>query len=221
MEGAYKKYIIATSFIIAAAIFAGGILLGVFLDRYRVSDVINSIQESELDTESYTVEQMFAENFGGTNCDFLRSRLTDMSAKLSGIGHKLTLYESGTLPLQRSDYDYLKRRYFVLESHIYIYELRMKNACNDDRMLVLFFYRGGDDTESVKQGYALDELYRNYPGRVSTHSFDIDFKNSTMTDLLEKYYNITGAPTIVINNNMTKRGFVSVGELKAMMRQGG
>lgn len=222
MEPVYKKYVVATSFVIATAIFVAGILLGSYLDRYRINDAIDALQADELNTESYGVEQQFMEYVGDNDCSLLKTRLIDMSKKLGDIGQRLSLYESNSLSFKKAEYEYLKRRYFVLEARTYTYELQMKKKCNDDRTLILFFYRGGDDAASIMQGYVLDEVYKSHRDNISTHSFDIEFNNSTVTDLLESYYNITGAPAIVVNGKTLRPGFISVGELEAMVsKQGG
>lgn len=219
MEPKYKKYVVITSFIITIAVFSAGVIIGKFLDNYRFTDVVDTMRETEINTESYVVEQQFIEKFGGRSCELLRPRLIELSRDLSTIGQSLTLYESGAMLLDKKDYDYLKRRYFVLEARTYMYELQAKYSCGDNRTLILFFYSGQDEVPSIKQGYVLDEMYREYKNNVSIHSFDINFQNSTITDILEKYYNITEAPTIVVNDNIVKDEFVSVSELQALITE--
>jgi hypothetical protein len=218
MESKYKKYVVVSSLIITLAIFSAGFLIGKYLDSYRFTDVVDTMRESEINTESYVVEQQFIEKFGGRSCELLRPRLIELSRDLSTLGQSLTLYESGAMLLNERDYDYLKRRYFVLEARTYMYELHAKNTCGDNRTLILFFYSGQNEVPSIKQGYVLDDMYREYKNNISIHSFDINFQNSTITDILEKYYNISEAPTLVINDKVIKKGFVDMKELDMIMR---
>jgi len=218
MESKYKKYVVVSSLIITLAIFSAGFLIGKYLDSYRFTDVVDTMRESEINTESYLVEQQFIEKFGGRSCELLRPRLIELSRDLSTLGQSLTLYESGAMLLNERDYDYLKRRYFVLEARTYMYELHAKNTCGDNRTLILFFYSGQDEIPSIKQGYVLDDMYREYKNNISIFSFDINFQNSTITDILEKYYNISEAPILVINDKVIKKGFIDMKELDMIMR---
>lgn len=219
MESKYKKYVVITSLVITIAIFSAGIIIGMFLDSYRFNDVVNAMRETEINTESYVVEQQFIEKFGGRSCELLQPRLIELSSDLSTIGQSLTQYENGAMLLDKQDYSYLKKRYFVLESRTYMYEMNAKQICNDNRTLILFFYSGDDKEPSIKQGYVLDDIYREYKDNVSIHSFDINFQNSTIVDILEKYYNVTEAPTVIINDNIVRKGFVSVNEIQSIIRE--
>ena len=218
MESKYKKYVVVSSLIITLSIFSAGFLIGKYLDSYRFTDVVDTMRESEINTESYLVEQQFIEKFGGRSCELLRPRLIELSRDLSTLGQSLTLYESGAMLLNERDYDYLKRRYFVLEARTYMYELHAKNTCGDNRTLILFFYSGQDEIPSIKQRYVLDDMYREYKNNISIFSFDINFQNSTITDILEKYYNISEAPILVINDKVIKKGFIDMKELDMIMR---
>lgn len=215
MKERYQKHIFFTSAIIAIVLFSSGFLLAWTLDHYRVTDVVDMLKKNELDAESYLVEREFIDTLGGETCDLLEPRFEKLSIDLGEIGHSLTEYETSKV-FKEADYEYLKRRYFVLEIRTYLLLLKLKERCNSNKVSILYFYKQNDDT-SIRQGYVLDSLVEKYKEKLLVYSFDKDFKDTPIVDMVETHYGIIEAPTVIVNGEIKKEGFTSKDELKRII----
>jgi len=209
----YKR-IIFVSLIITILIFLAGLLLGLSLDDTRISDLVNNINQNELNSESYLVEQDFIKRLGGDLCELSRPRINVLSNDLAKLGQLLTRYESaGTL--KASEYDYLKRKYFLLEIKTYTLFTNLKKDCGYKINTILYFYDISHQ-ESLNQGYILDSLVESR-NDVHIFSFDRNFSEPAL-ETLKLHYNITKAPTIIINDKIKKEGLIDLDTLKNILK---
>lgn len=214
----YLRRVFVTSAIITLLVFLAGVGLGYWLDRSRVSDVLGALRQNELDLESFLVERQFVDALGGDSCAVLEPRFRDLAKNLGVLGRTLTQYEAKRIFAQ-IDYDYLKARYSVLEIRTYLLLLELQKRCTGQpRAGILFFYKV-DDENSIRQGYVLDAIVQRYgESRINVYSFDRDFKVEPI-DLLERHYNVTSSPALVINNRIVKNSFVSREELEKLLKE--
>src|SRR3989338_7657228 len=82
------------SLFLSLIVFSAGFLLGYGLDRGRINDVMNELDNLEFEIESYLTEQQFAELFDGDECHVIYIRLNQLSGDLAEAGKILTDYES-------------------------------------------------------------------------------------------------------------------------------
>lgn len=219
MENVKKRYqqqMFFTSAIVAFFILVSGIALGMVLDRYKVDDSLSSLRQNELNAESYFLEQQLIEGSDIDKCEIAKPRAQALSEELVKLGNELSNYKESSL-FKKNDYDYLLRRYFLLEIRTYSLFKDIRSECEDATNTIIFFYRIDDDS-SVKQGYALDEVVRQNPD-VSVFSFDIDYKNEPLISTIKLGYDISDAPTIIINDEQVMQGFSSVEKITDILRK--
>ena len=209
----YKK-IIFISLVVTILIFLAGLLLGLSLDDTKISDLVENLNQNELNSESYLVEQDFIRTFGGDICDLSSPRIEELSIELAKLGQTLTKYESSAL-LKKTDYSYLKRKYFLLEIKTYTLFKNLKEECGYGFNTILYFY-DQNQQESLNQGYILDSLVGS-TGNVHVFSFDRNFKEPAV-DALKLHYDIKISPSIVINNETKKEGLVRLEEIKETLK---
>ncbi len=210
----YKK-LLYVSLAITILIFLAGLLLGLNLDNTKVSDLADTLNQNELDRDSYLVEQDFIKNVGGSICDLSTSRINVLSSELAKLGQLLTKYESAGI-IQASDYNYLKRKYFLLEIKTYTLFTNLKKDCNYNFDTILFFYDPGDQV-SINQGYILDALVISREN-LSIFSFDKTFDEPAL-ETVKLHYNVTRSPSLIINNELKKEGLIQLDELKNILKE--
>ncbi len=214
----YKKHLFLTALVLAILVFLSGILLGYSLDKLRVNDIVSLVKQNELNMESYILEQDFLDAIGGESCGLLEPRFKDLSESLANIGNTLTSYEKSKL-FKKADYDYLKAKYFNLEIQAYLLALKLKKQCNLTKVNILYFYKQGDMV-SLRQGFILDSLVNKYGiEKLSIYSFDKFFENVPLIEMVEKHYNITVAPSLIINNKLRVSGLIGEEELEEIIRE--
>ena len=209
----FHKYVFLTSFILTVIIFSIGILLSYGLDFLRVGEVVDTIQEHELGTEAFILEQSFIDSFGGEKCEMMQARVYDAKNGLYEVGKSLTAYGKKSI-FKKKDFEYLRRKYFILQLKLYNLVSQVNSQCGNVYLPVLFFYKAGDDL-SERQGYILDELGRGYNQQLVVLSFDKDYEKEPLLKLLLVKYNISKAPTMVLGDDMKIEGLTYTGTLNS------
>ena len=211
-----KKHIFVTSFIIALGIFLIGFYFARVWDDLRINQVDDSLIENNLDTMSITIEQEFLTSFNASSCSISESRLSSISKNLFDLGNQLVEYEKKGL-LRTKEYDRLRREYFLLEIRAYSNFINFAKKCNSDLNVILYFYSINQDL-SERQGYALDAVVNRDDVKIRVLSIDKDFNDTTL-DMVKSFYNVTEAPTIIINDKYKKSGFISISEILDLVKR--
>ena len=211
-----RKDLLIFALVLTLFVFFVGFLLGSSLDRFRVSDATMLVRSSELDVESFLLEQDFFDTFGDP-CDLSDTRLRHLSDAIVEVGKTLRTYELNDLT-KKAEYDWLRGRYFLLELKYYTQLKYMHDTCDSSaRDVLLFFYDIADHPDSLRQGYVLDQLVRQDSSLIVL-SVDRSFSNP-LVQTLTTFYNVTAAPTLILHYNTTLVGFVSEGELRRLLAQ--
>lgn len=213
VEKRFRKDIFISALIIAIFIFGIGFFLGYIQDKFRINEGLEILRTSELDSESFTVEKEFFDVFGSQDCELQEQRLKKLTEDLGEIGSTLAGYDAKKL-IGTKDYNYLKRKYFILELKTYSFNKQVSENCNDHKTkTILFFYDVENNEESLRQGYVLDVLVKQDQD-VRIFSIDRQFRDDLILSSIKKFYGITQSPTLILNYQDKIEGFISEGELK-------
>lgn len=205
----YKKFLLI-SLGFSIIVFVAGLLLGIGLDTTKVNDLVLNINQNELNTESYFVEKEFVSTFGGDKCSLSNPRVAALSEEIVKIGRLLTRYET-TNVFKESEFNYLKRKYSLLEIRAYSLFTSLKQECNYNYTTILFFYDKNQDN-SLRQGSVLDALV-NIKKNTNIFSFDRTFEEDPTLETVKIHYNITSSPTLIINDKIKKEGLTDLDSL--------
>ena len=211
MVKTFPTNIFWTTLLITIVVFLGGLLLGWSVDGLRSGEVLDGLEWTALDTESYLVEQSFWDSLEGDDCAFAEPRLNSLSSQLTELGQYLTSYEKKSL-FADDEFVYLTRRYFILEIQAYVLYTDLRENCGVDHDVILYFY-GTDDSASETQGYVLDRVVSNSEGSVDIFSINKDFEGDAAVDTLLLYYNVTQSPTMIVNGETKVEGYTSYQEI--------
>lgn len=204
-----KIFVIVNAFVLTILIFALAILINYGLDFYRIDGILDVMNEQDLKTQSYLVENDFSETFNINNCYKNQQRLLSLKEDINQVGIGLTTYGSLS-SFSKSDFNYLRRKYFLLELDFFNMANTLNKKCESNYIPLLFFYEL-DDPISERQGYILEDIEKSH-NQIFTLSFDIDYKNEPLLDLLKSKYNITKSPSIIFNDEKIE-GLSYTGEL--------
>ncbi len=206
---------LVTSFLLTLAIFVIGILLNYYLDFYRIDQIQEVLAHHEIDTAAYRIEQDFVEQTNGSVCTAMDKRIDELKKEIRRVGSDLASYSSFSW-FKKKDYDYLKRKYFLLQIKFYTILKALSAKCDVPYIPILFFYQI-DDKVSERQGFVLEDLSKEY-SQVAVMALDKDYADEPLVKLLVLRYNVTTAPTIIIDTTK-KEGYSYLGELNATIRQ--
>ncbi|MBW6461494.1 MAG: hypothetical protein K0B07_00375 [DPANN group archaeon] len=228
MKEQYIKHIFITSLIAAIVIFTSGIMIGWVLDNYRTNEVLNIIKDNELNSESYNIEWIFLENIGNIDCKILTPRIEMISKDLGETGRELQRYGSAS-DFKKTEFEYLKRRYFLMEIKFYNHIHNYQDSCKDEYTPILYFYKIDDKTSEI-QGYILDEFVKKYNddtkqengykkhGKLVVLSIDGEYDKDPLISTIRNSYNIDidNLPAMIINFDTIRKGFVEKDELETI-----
>ena len=178
--------------LLVGVVFAIGVIVGNAWKTSESSGVSKVLRQSELDTESFLVEQELFESFE-TNCALAEKRLGSLGGELWKLGKVLGAPDA-KVQLGEEDYSLLKRKYHLMQIRTYILNKKLQSDCASKADVILFYFKQGDAL-SEQQGQILDELVAEY----NLNVFAIEYKYSKELAFLEDYYEISSTPTLVVN----------------------
>lgn len=206
------KNVLLNSFLLTCLIFAAGILLNYGLDFIRI-DVISTVMSGhELSTQAYLLEQEMAGLFGGNKCETMAARISSLKEEIRQVGADLSSYSRFSF-FKKKDFDYLKRKYFLLELKFFSLVQKYNQDCGRNIIPILYFYEIDQD-ESERQGFILEDVAKSFDMQVIVLTLDKDYKDEPLVGFLAQKYNVTIAPTIVFDG-VKKEGLTYTGELNA------
>jgi len=212
-----KKRIFVTSFIVTVIIFVLGLMTSYVLDSFRLDEITNVIESHEIDKSAYLLEQEYVDSLGEDSCIVMRDRFYDLKMEMGDVGQALTKY-SGRSMLKTVDFDYMKRHYFLLELEFLTMLNKLNMNCDTDYITLLFFY-DKDDQDSITQGYVLEDISKSHKTNVVVLSFDREYKDEPLVQMMVEKYNVTSVPTMIINNDIKIEGLQYGAQVNTSLRQ--
>jgi hypothetical protein len=209
------KNIFVTSLLLTVLIFITGILMNYGLDFVRINVISDVMLSHELSTESYVIEQEFINTFGGVRCDVMNKRISALKEEIRQVGADLGSYSRFSF-FKKKDFDYLKRKYFLLELEFLNHIDKLNKECGQSVIPVVFFYEIDQD-DSERQGFVLQEVSKAFEDSVVVITLDKDYEDEPLVELLALKYTVTQAPAVIING-VKRQGMIYDKELSAIIR---
>ena len=186
-----KKQVVFIIFLLVVVVFALGVILGTSWKSGAASQTEKVLRSSELDAESFRVEQELFKSFE-YNCELAKTRLGALSADLGRLGK--VLGAKNAREILGDDYDFHKKKFHLMQIRTYVLEKKLASDCAGSVNVVLYYY-DQSDFASEEQGKVLDSLVAQY----GLHVFAIEYNYSNELKFLEDYYMVNQTPTLVVN----------------------
>lgn len=206
----YIKFIFA--FLIAGAIFFGGLFLGGQLTTLQVSKITR--YQEDLKTSLASLELRH---------DLLKQNICEISdfnlfgAELGELGRQLESVEKG-FGKNEDNILKLKEPYFLLEIRHFLLLQEARSKCGSDINLVLYFYSNNPEQckQCDDQGYILSYLQDKIGyEKIKIYSFDIRSQSPSVLTLMD-LYDVESAPLVVINDVSYNR-FLTLEEIEEIL----
>lgn len=192
-----SRYFIA--FFLSLCIFVIGILIGVVISGERASylDQINTGQK--LGYDSLQLQTLFLTSALDIeqNCIAASTTLERNIDNLAKAGKELESF-LGQVSMNEEQILLIKREYILSQIRYWLLSEKFKNDCSTDTVSVLYFYSDENCWECSAQGLILTYLKDTLKDKFLVFTFDSDFVNEPMVDILKSSYNITISPSLVI-----------------------
>lgn len=193
------------AFVVTLIILLAGIYIGTIISENAKQDL--QLDVAHLSTRLSGTQLMFLLDDSREFCPVYANELSKLEGDMRPIGQKLAFLEDKYGQVDEQ----LKLEYFNLETESYLLSKKVREKCNDDSVLVLYFYSNKNCEGCKKQGEDLSAAYDSTKRNVKIYSFDGDLGSPIVTAFKTRY-NVTSYPTILVNEN-AHEGIVSSAEI--------
>lgn len=139
-----------------------------------------------------------------------------LSTELNSLEKKLSYLESGDASQNSDEFNYIKKYYELLQIKDFSLMQRLSDKCGLKPISILYFY--GSKTECSdceKTSAVLNHLRTEYPN-VRIYSFDRRLSVSAV-DTLAKIYKVEEPYPVLVINDETYSGFLSIDKMKDIL----
>ena len=207
----WRVYI--TAAIITLVVFSLGVGLGFMVSNQKY-DIINSDLETlKLNQRDIETELQLTNTLGSNSCNTLNYEIEKTATQSAELGQKLNYYDAEMI--KNSEVSTIKRNYIINLIQLWSYWELFKKNCNSSVNTVLYFYAIKNCDECQAQGFVLSFLKDKYPDKIMTFALDKD-EGLYSLNLLKNTYNVTKAPTLIINNKKYE-GLKDINQLKDLL----
>lgn len=199
-----------TILIVGTVIYAIG-----YLERQRLAE-LTAIQ-NQLTTDTLSLETQFS-LLETAPCEDIESG-TGLTEEVSDLGSRLAVAEE-RLGSKNEQVIELKKQYSLLQIRDYILTKKLKDACDTDPVVALYFYSNapGACAECDKASYALSYLREQYPA-LHVYTFDYDLDLGALRTLVGVEKVEARFPAFVINGKRSY-GYTTLEEFETRFPKG-
>ncbi len=199
-----------TALVISVMLFSAGVVTGVFIMEWRNRGIEERMESLVLSAEDIAIQLAMMEN---GDCSLFPMFLDAVVKDMGRIEERIGEIENSN-EINRFELDYLRKRYQIL-SLKYLLVLDRFGNCVGNRSVIIYFYDNGKSCKKCEdQGIILTHLKKKYGDGVLIFSFDHSMGLSSVS-LLEKKYNVTSFPAVVVNGRTY--GYMTLPELEGLI----
>ena len=191
----FKKYFVA--FVLTLIIFSGGLLIGMMYENVRLNHSKQISLEEKVSLRSIHLQQNYIDS-GLADCNSLNKIL---DTNLNELGRKMAevlSYEKDSL-FNEDEFNLVLRDYFLTEIQFLLTAQEIDQKCNNDNIKIVYFY---DESSYDTQGDILGYIKKLFKSDVLIFSFNSEFKEEPMIQLLLTSYNVTEFPSVIIEDKL-------------------
>lgn len=187
--------------ILTIIIFGLGILLGYTLESGRISEIESEFKQVEIEWADAKLQSLYYQTLEFDLCEAAIDENLKFADKVYQQGLKLERYEESNKMDQRIKLEH--QRYSLLKTEFLLNSILLKNKCFADYVNLIYFYKKEPNLQEKSsqrvQSVILTEIKEILGPKVMLIPLATDLDISII-NILTKSYNITIAPTLIIEN---------------------
>ena len=198
-----NTYILAA--MVTLIFILGGFAFNFLLSSMREQDLQSKLLDIKSSIAESDLEILYATQLTNTSCSILEKARFSITENLAETNRKLASYNEYNL--NDVVFTRLKTDQTVQYVKTWLLTKKVNDICDTKINTVLFFFDVYSD-DSKEQGYVLNTITLSENTTAFVVPLDFDFKLGIIK-LLTSQFNITSAPSIVINEKTAARGLIS------------
>jgi len=206
--GKVNTQVYITAAFLTFAIFVAGIIIGWLLDQNRVNSITSQIEDIQITMDDLRLEDQFLSTIEDTSsCSLYLSRVQSLSKKTDELASELDTYK-GLTYFQAEAIDKLKNKYTILNLDLWLQIVNLRKNCGYNFTTVVYFYSLESCVQCQAQGIVLDAMKKENPGNLMIFAVDSNL-DLEIVELIKNNFNVSIAPTLIINEEETFEGFIN------------
>lgn len=204
------------TFIISVAIFLVGLMVGLSIENFFVSDLSARAKSIENSVREIELEMLYFQELPDSeSCKFLNEIVRETNNNLDTLAGELTQYSEDNVLFMGSEIKNIKNLYTSLLIKDWLLQEKIKKSCGTNTVSVLYFYSTGGCDDCVTQGNILTLLKGTFKEKLMVFPIDVQVDLS-MIDILRDRFDAESTPSIVINGE-TYKEIIGKNELMDMI----
>ncbi len=198
-----NKRIFVIAGIITILLFISIYSLNFYMNTQREQVVVDRMEQILDEYQEIQALSLMSDAFGKEmTCLSLESTLSHLDKTLWDTGLKIDKYREVTEQFITDPFYLNQKRKFNRNEVIYLSMLEnMKEACNINQSVLLYFYRKKEEcADCDAQAFVLTDLNKEIDDEIAIFSFDTDLELPSI-NALAIFYNITSYPCTVVEDH--------------------
>ncbi len=221
-----RNVLFLEAFILTITIYLFAVVGNQFLDDRREAFIDNEIQNFQIISDSALASSFFYSNIGIENCERFGEQIFNQQELLKEIGADISNY--GKLFLDRNENLSLlnQRKFFLDELLLYSQVQEYNKICLNETIVPVLYFFNGKSNLLDEQALILEQFFLNHKNKTIIFSFDINYEDEPLLNLVKQNYNVSFVPFLIIGNETTRslvgRGVIGLNRLTVeYINQGG
>lgn len=203
--------------IITVIVFGMGIWLGTFLESNRISDIRDQYKKVEVDWADAKIQSSYLRLLDKKFCSEAIEQNILFADRVYQEGLKIDRFETYNKLHKKQELRYEKQRYTLFKLEFWFNSIFLKEKCNATYTNLVYFYEDEASftlkPKQETQAMILKEIKEKYGDQVMLVPIPLNLDISS-AEMIKNVYNITIAPTILINEKIKLEDLHSFEEIE-------
>ncbi|MFB6191444.1 MAG: hypothetical protein ABEJ64_03365 [Candidatus Nanohaloarchaea archaeon] len=207
------RYLVAA--LLTVIMFTMGVLVSNFVDDARTSSLQSEIQQDLVEIESKQLQLTYLKSGEVQSCDVLKAGLNNIVSGYNRRLGNLQQYKEESV-LQEQRFKTIRDRYILSGIRYWMFAQDLRQRCDYSPDTVLFFANSLDQNDSEqnqRQARQLTLLKKERRSQILIFTIPRNMEDG-MVKILERQYNVTESPTLVLNGEEKLVGYHSRSEIR-------
>jgi hypothetical protein len=213
-----KTYFQAAVF--ALLVFLIGVMIGIWLDNYRLSDIRSSLSEADINWNDARLLDSYFKVLGKNYCNTSLQQNLAYNDKIYAEGKDIENKIENNGFVFTPDIEQEWRRYNLLQVQFWLNSLDLKNECNFTYHNVIYLSRMEDkkngNVDEKVQSLVMLELKNRCGNKIMLIPLSTDV-NLIVVDSMVKQFKITKYPAVVVDEKTVFQGPTSLETLQSIV----
>ncbi|MBI2084014.1 MAG: hypothetical protein HYT70_00115 [Candidatus Aenigmarchaeota archaeon] len=214
------KRIFAQAALFSLLILLLGIMIGIWIDNYRLSSIRESLSSADVNSDDARLLGVYLQRFGESYCNVALEKNLEYNDKIYSEGRDIERKIESNVFTPEVQQEW--RRYSLLQTQFWLNSVDLKERCSFNYSTVVYLSRQNSDStleeidSKVQSGILLD-LKERCGRQMMLIPITADV-NLTVVDAIKGQFNITQYPAVIVDESFVFEGLVSEDTLNELLK---